>query len=154
MSHTTYHELMRQTSMCVLILAIAFVGINVGVPSALPPAHGQSINTVIGTILGLAIIAGAVYLITRDRSGVYYRYPYGTYYPTGYYQNGYYQRGYYQNGYYHNGYNTNRVYYRYYGPYATQYPMYRGRWYRGPMPRSWYGNRGCYGAALRYGRCM
>jgi hypothetical protein len=147
MGNSAYHHLICQTSVCLLIVAIAFVGINIAAPSAIPPAHGQSIGTIAGVILGLAIIAGTVYLITRDRNGVYYRYPYGQYYPNGY-ASGY--TGY--NGY--NAYNTNRVHYRYYGPYAQQYPMYQGRWYGGPMPRAWYGDRGCYGSALRSGRCM
>ncbi|HLW47576.1 MAG TPA: hypothetical protein VKW09_07390 [bacterium] len=134
MRGSTGHSLMLQTSVCVLILAMAFVGINIGVPAAIPPAHGQTINGVVGTILGLAVIAGVVYLITRDRNGVYSRYPYGQYDS--------------------NGYGANRVRYRYNGPYAEQYRTYQGRWYSGPMPRAWNRDRGCYGGQLRSDRCM
>jgi hypothetical protein len=113
MACTINHPLIRQASVCLLVLALAFVGINIA-PAAVPPAHAQ--YSVVGTILGLAVIAGIVYLITRDRDGVYHRYRYGSYY-------------------------ANR--YVYTGPYYTSYQTWEGRWYRGPMPRAWYGDRAC-----------
>src|SRR5579864_8939934 len=97
-------SLIQQMSVCLLVLALAFVGVNVA-PAALPPAHAQSFN-VVGTILGLAVIAGVVYLISRDRNGVYYRYPYGHAYGTRY---------------------------NYDGSYHPRYRRYEGRFYRGPM---------------------
>jgi hypothetical protein len=109
----------RQASVCLVLLALVFVGMNIAPsPATLPPAHGQSIG-VVGTILGLATIAGIVYLISRDRYGVYHRYPYGHY-------------------------NGGR--YVYDGAYYQQYPQYhayRGRWYRGDMPRNWRADHGC-----------
>jgi hypothetical protein len=127
-------SLVRHTSVCLLILAMAFVGINVGLPTAIPPAHGQTIGVVAGTILGLVVIAGIVYLISRDRYGVYHRYPYGQYYAAGY--------------------GPSHVHYTYTGPYSGRYRAYEGRWYRGPMPRSWSGDRGCSSGRFNSGRCM
>jgi hypothetical protein len=109
-------NLIRRAAVCLLVLTLVFVGVNVA-PSALPPAHAQAYS-VAGTILGLAVIAGIVYLVTRDRYGVYYRYPYGHYYAYG-------------------------PRYRYDGRYAPYYRPWQGRFYRGPMPRAWYGERGC-----------
>jgi hypothetical protein len=51
-------NLVRQTSACLLVLVLAFVGMNV-TPTALPQAHAQGYS-VVGTILGLAIIAGVI----------------------------------------------------------------------------------------------
>jgi hypothetical protein len=109
-------------------MAVVFVGINVGVPAAVPPAHGQSITNLVGDALGLAVIAGTIYLITRDRNGIYYRYPYGAY--------------------------SNNTYV-YNGPYAVMYPGYQGMFYTGPMPGAWYWNStgGCFGDALRTPAC-
>jgi hypothetical protein len=118
MADVAGRSLIRRASVCLLALTLVFVGVNVA-PTALPPAHAQAYG-VAGTILGLAVIAGIVYLITRDRYGVYYRYPYGHYYPYG---------GYYR--------------YRYDGWYAPYYRPWQGRFYRGPMPAAWYGGRGC-----------
>jgi hypothetical protein len=121
------HSLARQTSVCLLIMALAFVGFNIGVPTAVPPAHGQSLGTILGVALGLAVIGGTVYLITRDRNGLYYRYPYGTY--------------------------SNNVYV-YNGPYATMYPAYEGEFYNGPLPGAWYWTgMQCFGDALRTPAC-
>jgi hypothetical protein len=121
------HSLVRQASMCLLILAMAFVGFNIGAPAAIPPAHGQTISNIVGDALGLAVIAGVIYLITRDSNGVYYRYPYGTY--------------------------SNGVYV-YNGPYYVMYPAYQGSYYGGPVPGAWYWNgRECFGAALTTPAC-
>jgi hypothetical protein len=116
MGGSASQNLIRQAAMCLLILTLVFVGVNMA-PSAIPPAHAQGYG-IAGTILGLAVIAGIVYLITRDRYGVYYRYPYGHYYAYG-------------------------PRYRYDGRYAPYYRSWQGRFYRGPMPRTWYGERGC-----------
>lgn len=98
----------RPASVCLLLVALAFVGVNVATsPATLPPAHGQQIG-VAGTILVLAIIAGIVYLVSRDQYGVYHRYRYGHY--------------------------GGR--YTYDGPYYPQYRTYRDRWYRGQMPQA------------------
>jgi hypothetical protein len=75
------HGLVRQVSAAVLILAVAFVGMN-ATPAALSQAHAQI--SLAGTILGLAAIAGIIYLVTQDQQGVYHRYrfqgPYAAYY--------------------------------------------------------------------------
>jgi hypothetical protein len=110
--------LVRHTSAGLLIVALAFVGLNAG-PAAPPPAFGQQIS-VEGAILGLAIVAGIIYLVTRDRYGVYHRYPYGRYYSAG-------------------------PHYRYSGPYAVHYRPYQNRFYRGPLPGTWRRDRGCVG---------
>lgn len=116
MGVTAGRNLMRQASVCLLVLALAFAGMNAA--PAIPAAHAQPAYAVAGTILGLAVIAGIVYLITRDRYGVYHRYPYGHYYAHG-------------------------PYYRYDGRYAPYYRPWQGRFYRGPVPRVWYGDHGC-----------
>jgi hypothetical protein len=76
------HGFMRRFSAALLILAVAFVGIN-ATPASLPRGHAQQVS-IAGTILGLAAIAGIVYLITQDQQGVYHRYryqgPYAAYY--------------------------------------------------------------------------
>ncbi|HKX19269.1 MAG TPA: hypothetical protein VJT33_14760 [bacterium] len=118
MARSPSQNLIRQASVCLLVLTLGFLGVNV-VPTALPPAHAQG-YAVAGTILGLVVIAGIVYLVTRDRYGVYYRYPYGHYYAYG---------GYYR--------------YHYDGRYAPYYRPWQGRFYRGPMPGAWYGDHGC-----------
>lgn len=123
--------IVRQASVCLLLVSLAFVGVNVASsPATLPPAHAQQIG-VVGTILGLAAIAGIVYLVSRDQYGVYHRYPYGHYYGGRY---------------------------TYDGPYYTQYPQYRtyrGRWYRGQMPRErdWRADHGCVGDMVTSPRC-
>jgi hypothetical protein len=118
--------IVRQASVCLLLLAVVFVGVNVAPgPAVLPPAHGQSLG-VVGTVLGLATIAGIVYLITRDQYGVYHRYPYGHYYSGRYTYDG-----------------------TYYHPYRT----YQGRWYRGPMPQNWRADHGCMGPMANSPRC-
>jgi len=111
---------LRQTAACLLILGLVCVGVTVA-PTALPPAHAQGYS-VAGTILGLAIIAGTIYLVTRDQSGVYHRYPYGRYY-------------------------ASHPHYRYSGPYSIQHREYQNRFYRGPLPNTWHGDRGCVGPA-------
>ena len=116
MGGSASQNLIRQAAVCLLVLTLVFVGVNMA-PGALPAAHSQAYG-VAGTILGLAVIAGIVYLITRDRYGVYYRYPYGHYYAYG-------------------------PRYRYDGRYAPHYRDWQGRFYQGPMPRTWYGERGC-----------
>jgi hypothetical protein len=108
----------RGLSVGLLIVAVAFVGANT-LPTALPEAHGEQIS-VAGAILGLAIIAGIIYLVTRDRYGVYHRYPYGRYYSSG-------------------------PHYRYQGPYSVHYRPYQNRFYRGPLPGRWRGDHGCVG---------
>jgi len=110
---------LRRWAVCLLILALAFVGVNAA-PTALPQAYAQGYS-VAGTILGLAIIAGIIYLISQDRYGVYHRYPYGRYY-------------------------TSHPHYRYYGPYSMQYREHQNRFYRGPLPHGWHGDHGCVGA--------
>jgi hypothetical protein len=118
--------MVREASACLLLLALVFVGINVAPsPATLPPAHGQSLG-VAGTILGLATIAGIVYLITRDQNGVYHRYPYG------------HNRG---------------GHYTYDGAYHGSYRTQEGHWYRGQMPRSWNGDHGCVGGMANSPRC-
>jgi hypothetical protein len=126
MAGSASHTLIRQTGVCLLVLALVFVGVNVA-PTVLPPAHAQAYG-VAGTILGLAVIAGIVYLITRDRYGVYYRYPYGHYYAYG-------------------------PHYRYDGWYAPHYRDWQGRFYQGPMPHTWYGGHGCMPNAPYPQRC-
>jgi len=116
----------RQASVCLLVLALVFVGVNVA-PAPLPPAHAQALN-VVGTILGLVVIAGVVYLLTRDRNGVYYRYPYGHYRST-------------------------VARYDYDGPYHPRYRTYEGRFYNGPMPRAWVRDRGCVASGNVPPRC-
>lgn len=111
-------RVVRPASVGLLIVSLAFVGMNT-MPSALPPAHGQQIS-VEGAILGLVIIAGIIYLITRDQRGVYHRYPYGRYY-------------------------GDRPHYRYAGPYSVHYRPYQNRFYHGPLPNQWRHDRGCIG---------
>jgi hypothetical protein len=105
----------RHASMGLLILAVVFMGVNV-TPAALPQAHAQQVS-VAGTILGLAVIAGIIYLVTQDQQGVYHRYPYGQYAPNG-------------------------PHYRYQGTYAEQYRNYQNHFYGGPLPSQWSGNQG------------
>lgn len=105
----------RHVSVALLILAVAFVGVNAA-PTALPQARAQQVS-VAGTILGLAVIAGIIYLVTQDQQGVYHRYPYGQYSPSG-------------------------PHYRYSGPYAVRYRSYQNHFFSGPLPRSWSSNRG------------
>lgn len=114
MARSASRNLPRRASICLLMLALVFTGINVA-PAILPSAHAA--YSVVGTILGLAVIAGVIYLISQDQRGVYYRYPYGQYYATG-------------------------THYRYQGPYATQYRNYQGRFYGGTLPGQWSGNQG------------
>ncbi|HLJ60723.1 MAG TPA: hypothetical protein VKZ50_13440 [bacterium] len=116
--------LVRQAGVGVLILALAFAGMNT-LPAALPQAHAQSYG-VAGTILGLAIIAGVVYLVSRDRDGVYHRYYYGRY---------------------------NGPHYRYEGAYYNAYPRYHDRYYRGPLPGRWRSNEGCVGGPPWVAEC-
>src|SRR5579864_6533943 len=109
----------RHACVGLLVLTLAFMGINI-VPAALSQAQAQSYG-VAGVILGLAIIAGVVYLISRDRDGVYHRYYYGRYSgPPRYYNGGY-----------------HRPHYDYDGPYYQRYNRYRGSYYGGPLPRYW-----------------
>jgi|SRR5579871_976407 len=108
--------LVRQACAGVLILALTFLGVN-SLPTVLPQAQAQSYG-VAGVILGLALIAGGIYLISRDRYGVYHRYYYGRY--------------------------DGRHYY-YGGPYYQRYPRYSGYYYRGPVPHRWRGDAGCAG---------
>jgi hypothetical protein len=105
----------RHLSVALLILAVAFVGVN-ATPTALPQGHAQQIS-VAGTILGLAIIAGIIYLVTQDQQGVYHRYPYGQYSPSG-------------------------PHYHYQGTYAAQYRAYQNHFYNGPLPGQWSGDLG------------
>jgi|GEM_PF-5441214 len=126
MASSAGRNLIQQASVCLLVLALAFVGVNIA-PAALPPAHAQSLN-VVGTILGLAVIAGVVYLISRDQNGVYYRYPYGHYYASG-------------------------ARYNYDGAYHPRYRSYEGRFYKGPMPRAWSQDRGCAASGNAPPRC-
>jgi hypothetical protein len=58
----------------------------VGIPQPVPvpePAPAQDVSPlpIVGIVLGTIIVAGLVYLLTRDRDGRHYRYPYyGAYY--------------------------------------------------------------------------
>ena len=115
MAGSASQSLVRQASVCLLLLALVFVGINVA-PATLPPAHAQQVS-VAGAILGLAVIAGIIYLVTQDQQGVYHRYPYGQY-------------------------SANGPHYRYQGAYAAQYRNYQNRFYNGPLPGQWNGNQG------------
>ena len=126
MAFKSGHNLMRQVSVCLLVLALVFAGMNTA--AVMPPVQAQPGYAVAGTILGLVVIAGLVYLITRDRDGVYHRYPYGHYYAYG-------------------------PHYRYDGRYAPYYRPWQGRFYRGPMPRTWYGDHGCVQNGPYPGRC-
>jgi hypothetical protein len=107
------HGFARQVSAALLILAVVFVGMN-ATPAALPQGQAQQVS-VAGAILGLAVIAGIVYLVTQDQQGVYHRYPYGQYV---------------------------QGRYRYQGPYAVRYRTYQNRFYNGPLPGRWNGSQG------------
>lgn len=111
---STSRNLPRRASICLLMLAVVFAGFNVS-PALLPSAHAA--YSVAGTILGLVVIAGIIYLISQDQRGVYYRYPYGQYHASG-------------------------AHYRYQGPYAAQYRNYQGRFYGGPLPGEWDDDQG------------
>jgi hypothetical protein len=99
-----------------LMVALVFAGAGGTAPGGLQPAHAQRLS-VVGTILGLVIIAGIIYLVTQDQQGAFHRYPFGQYNPTG-------------------------PHYRYQGPYAIRYRAYQNRFYNGPVPGQWNGEIG------------
>jgi hypothetical protein len=103
----------RNVSAALLIFALVFAGMTAN-PRALPQGQAQQVS-VAGTVLGLAVIAGIIYLVSQDQQGVYHRYPYGRY---------------------------SQGHYRYEGAYAARYRNYQNRFYGGPLPGQWSGDRG------------